>query len=282
MIIFKKARDLAQHLKTLKLKGKTLGFVPTMGALHEGHLSLIQISKAHSDISVVSIFVNPTQFNDKEDFDKYPITTETDLELLERQAVEILFLPSVEEIYPTGYQANNYELGALENVLEGSFRPGHFQGVCQVLDRLLSITQPDLMVMGQKDYQQIMVVKKMIELTDKPVQLIIGPTLRDQSGLAKSSRNTRLTPEQKTQAKALFQSLNYVRDHLKVGVDLEKLTRQAANQLLANGFLRFDYFSVCRQGDLTPIREYQPGLSLIILVAAYIGNVRLIDNILVS
>lgn len=282
MIIFKKANDLAKYLKALKKEGNQIGFVPTMGALHEGHLSLIQLSREQFDISVVSIFVNPTQFNDKEDFQKYPVTTESDIQLLELNEADILFFPNIDEIYPTDYQSIKYDLGDLENMLEGAYRPGHFQGICQVLDRLLRIIEPDSIIMGQKDYQQIKVVQKMIELTDKSIPLIIGPTLREHSGLAKSSRNARLTSVEKNQAKVLYQALKGIRDQLKEGADLKDLTRQAADLVLEHGFHKYDYFSICRREDLKAINEFQSGIPLIILAAAYIGNVRLIDNILVS
>lgn len=255
--------------------------MPTMGALHEGHLSLIQLSRQKTDISVVSIFVNPTQFGDKEDFEKYPVTMENDIQLLEQHKVDLLFAPTVDEVYPADYQTKTYDLGHLETILEGRFRPGHFQGVCQVLDRLATIIQPNFIIMGQKDYQQIKVVQKMIELTGKDIALIAGPTLREPSGLAKSSRNTRLTQKEKQQAPILYQAMNSIKDQLTEAVDLEKLCQKAADLVLTHGFHKYDYFSICQRDDLTRLKDYKSGTALIILAAAYIGNVRLIDNIIV-
>src|SRR6476469_4861359 len=165
MTIFKRISDLSEHLNMLRSAQKTIGFVPTMGALHEGHLSLINTSKLKCDVTVCSIFVNPTQFNDPADFEKYPITIEKDIELLIRNGCDVLFLPSIVEMYPEGTsQTERYDLGELEDRLEGFYRPGHFQGVCRIVDKLLSAVQPDQLFMGQKDFQQCMVIKRLIEL----------------------------------------------------------------------------------------------------------------------
>src|SRR5690242_6983731 len=174
MIVFKKAADLSRHISLLKEENKTIGFVPTMGALHRGHLSLIEASKDQCDVTVCSIFVNPTQFNDPKDFEKYPITIEQDIKLLTQKDTDILFLPSVDEIYPDGvHHLAIYDLGALETVLEGKYRPNHFQGVCQVMDRLLHIVQAEKLFMGRKDYQQCLVVSRLIEIKGIPTNLSI-------------------------------------------------------------------------------------------------------------
>src|SRR5690348_11900589 len=176
MIIFKKALALQNKLKQLKKSKEKIGFVPTMGALHDGHLALIEQSKSVDTTTVCSIFVNPTQFNDKKDFEKYPVTIENDIYLLEKSNTNILFLPSVDEIYPEGLATNfSYDLGFLETILEGFYRPGHFQGVCRVMDKLLNIVQPDDLFMGQKDYQQCMVIKRLIELNKISTQLHVVP-----------------------------------------------------------------------------------------------------------
>ncbi|RYD35278.1 MAG: hypothetical protein EOP86_08905 [Verrucomicrobiaceae bacterium] len=187
MILFKRATDLREHLEKQRKKGKKIGFAPTMGALHDGHISLVEASRKENDLSAVSIFVNPTQFNDPADYAKYPVTLEKDISLLEAAGCDVLFLPPVEEMYPSGQMLKKkYELGYLESLLEGSFRPGHFQAVCQIVHRLLEVVQPDNLYMGQKDYQQCMVVKKLLELTGlgNSVELHISPTLREKSGLA--------------------------------------------------------------------------------------------------
>src|SRR5215217_1370627 len=179
MIIFKQARQLTLHIESLRNNGKTIGFVPTMGALHQGHLSLIEHSKQKSDVTVCSIFINPTQFNNPEDFLKYPVTQEQDILLLANASCDILFLPQKEEIYQPGFEPKHYELGYLETILEGLHRPGHFQGVCQVVDILLNIVQPHFLFLGQKDYQQCMVISTLLELRGSKEKLIFVPTIRE-------------------------------------------------------------------------------------------------------
>ena len=201
MIILKSATEVARFVMEKHKNGAVIGLVPTMGALHQGHISLLEKSKQLSSITVSSIFVNPTQFNNASDFEKYPITIEKDIDMLEAAGCDMLFLPSVFEMYPYGTaKLPNYNLGFLETVLEGKFRPGHFQGVCQVVDRLLNIILPDLLFLGQKDYQQCMVIGKMKELVKINTQIIICPTLREPNGLAMSSRNLRLTSDEKKKA----------------------------------------------------------------------------------
>ncbi len=208
MILFRRSDDLSKWLNQETASGKSIGFVPTMGALHAGHISLITISKKETDITVCSIFVNPTQFNDPKDFQKYPITLEKDIALLEAAGVDILFLPGVSELYPTGTaNLEHYDLGQLENLLEGKYRPGHFQGVCQVMYRLLHLVRPDHLFMGQKDYQQCMVVQRLLTLLGLPIQLHRCPIIREADGLAMSSRNQRLSPAQRANATAIYRAL---------------------------------------------------------------------------
>src|SRR5215212_8351624 len=167
MIIFKTPDALSGHINQQKKSGKKIGFVPTMGALHEGHLSLIGVAKKPNDLTICSIFVNPTQFNNPEDFKLYPVTIEKDIEQLIRAGCDILFLPSVDEMYPAGHSKKHYPLGRIETILEGYYRPGHFQGVCQIVDRLLDIVRPDNLYLGQKDFQQCMVIRKLLQLLGK-------------------------------------------------------------------------------------------------------------------
>jgi pantoate--beta-alanine ligase len=207
MIIFKTAADINNYLKDVSTS-ETIGFVPTMGALHEGHLSLIRKAKANKHYTVCSIFVNPTQFNDKNDFEKYPSTIDNDIAFLIENECDVLFLPSVEEIYPEGMEiAQHFELGHLNSILEGRFRKGHFNGVAQVVSRLLQIVQPQHLYLGQKDFQQCMVIKRLLETDGKEheIQLHICPTLREQDGLAMSSRNTRLNNAQRKLAGVIYQ-----------------------------------------------------------------------------
>jgi pantoate--beta-alanine ligase len=222
MILLKKAEDLSRWLEKRRSEGRTIGFVPTMGALHEGHISLIDISKKAMDITVCSIFVNPTQFNDPKDFQKYPITIEKDILMLEQAGTDVLYLPELSDIYPGGVtDLEQYDLGSLETLLEGAFRPGHFQGVCQVMRRLLEAVRPDGLFMGQKDYQQCMVVRRLLEIMGMPPVLHPSPIIREADGLAMSSRNVRLTTEQRAKATTIYQALIWLKEAWTAGVGQE-------------------------------------------------------------
>ncbi|MBN9383692.1 MAG: pantoate--beta-alanine ligase [Chitinophagaceae bacterium] len=268
MILLKKVADLSRWLEKQRLAGKSIGFVPTMGALHAGHISLIDISKKNAKATICSIFVNPTQFNDPKDFQKYPITIEKDILLLEQAGTDALFLPEEAEIYPEGVKGlEKYDLGRLESLLEGAFRPGHFQGVCQVMRRLLEAVRPDHLFMGQKDYQQCMVIRRLLEIMELPTLLHPCPIVREEDGLAMSSRNMRLSEDQRKKAPAIYQSLL----HLKNGWTIEK----TVSFLESNGF-RVDYVSVADPVTLEPQpAQVRPSIALI---AAFIGEIRLIDN----
>ena len=277
MIIFKKAGEASSYLRGRQAEGRRLGFVPTMGALHDGHLSLVRAARAGNDLVACSIFVNPTQFNNAQDFQHYPITIEKDIERLLASGCDVLFLPSVEEVYPPGHEKKHYDLGPLENRLEGRFRPGHFQGVCEVVDRLLSIIGPDNLYMGQKDFQQCLVVRRLLELLNKEeeIELTVVPTEREVSGLAMSSRNLRLSDEERTAAAAIPAELNWIRTHLG-DQPLRDLEQSAAEHLASQGF-SVDYVAVAQASDLAPGTSlHQP---LVALAAASLGAVRLIDNL---
>ena len=195
MILFKTILPLQARIRRLKEAGKSIGFVPTMGALHAGHISLIGESRSKTDITVCSIFINPKQFNDVRDFEKYPKTIEQDILLLEKSGADMIFMPAVDEIYPADKnEIPHYDLGYLEEILEGFYRPGHFQGVCRVVHRLLTIVHPDMLFLGQKDYQQYMVIRQMMNDCTISTPIHICPTLREPDGLAMSSRNMRLSP----------------------------------------------------------------------------------------
>jgi pantoate--beta-alanine ligase len=278
MIIFKKKSDLTGWLQQQKKQNDSIGFVPTMGALHEGHIFLIRSSVKETAITVASIFINPTQFNDPKDFEKYPVTIERDIELLEKAGCTALFLPSVNEIYPPAESSHeHYELGYLETVLEGKFRPGHFQGVCKVMHRLLSIVQPHHLFMGQKDYQQCMVIKKLIALSHFNTQLHICPTLREKEGLAMSSRNLRLTAEQKEKALAIYESLLYLQREYRYK-SFNELKENATQYLLEAGFAKVDYVELANANDLSLINEWDKHSTVVALIAAFMGDIRLIDN----
>ena len=283
MIICKTIDSLQAVLKPLSKMNEGIGFVPTMGALHEGHLSLIGSSKKNSGTTVCSIFVNPTQFNDAKDFEKYPITIQNDIVLLEAAQCDVLFLPSVAEIYPEELVTNHhYELGFIETVLEGSHRPGHFQGVCQVVQRLLAIVQPNEIFLGQKDYQQCMVIKKLTTLLGLyATNVIIGKTVRETSGLAMSSRNMRLSDADKQKATAIFIVLNYVQQNIQ-SEPLSPLLLNAQDQIRLAGFEKIDYVAICNASTLEPIVNWDGKEKLVVLVAAFLSGVRLIDNIIIN
>lgn len=282
MLIFKTQQDLEQELK--KHSGKVIGFVPTMGALHDGHISLIKKSKQTAEITVCSVFVNPTQFNDKSDFEKYPVTIHEDIALLESVNCDILFLPSVQAMYPGGMELKTkYQLGFLENILEGEFRPGHFQGVCQVVDNLLQMVMPDYLIMGAKDYQQCMVIQKLLQSKQEfsKIKLVISPIVREGSGLAKSSRNKRLSENDLTKATAIFKALHFVKDNLRKG-NIHSLLQQATEQLLGAGFEKIDYVAIADANSFELINNWNEKQNAVILIAAFLNGVRLIDNIVVT
>lgn len=277
MILFKKTDDLHRYLARKRNAYQKIGFVPTMGALHEGHLSLLEKSTRFNECTVCSIFVNPTQFNDPADFKKYPVTLEKDISLLEHQKTDILFLPGVDEIYHDGTtQQHHYDLGEIEHKLEGHYRPGHFQGVCQVMHRLLNIVQPDNLYMGRKDYQQCMVIKKLQALIDSQSVLHVCATQREADGLALSSRNLRLNEQARAAAPAIYQALLQIKRGLQTG-PLAPLVSEAKKLLEQHGF-RIDYVTVADSTTLDEVQEWDGRQSLTALIAAYIHEVRLIDN----
>ena len=281
MIIIKQAARLQEYLTQQAKKGLISGFVPTMGALHQGHLSLIAESRKHAGITVCSIFVNPTQFNDPKDFDKYPKTLEQDILLLEKAGTDILFLPSVNEMYPDGLtNLEHYDLGYLETILEGKFRPGHFQGVCQVMYRLLKLVQPDLLFMGQKDYQQCMVVKRLLAIMGSKTKLVPSPTVRENSGLAMSSRNMRLNAGQRGEAAAISQTLQFINENL--GQQSLSSLKEAATEKLQQAGFKVDYVEIANADTLEPMEAWDGQAPLVALVAAFLGDIRLIDNMILT
>ena len=282
MIIFKKAVALQTFLAKKKDEGAKIGFAPTMGALHNGHVSLIRESKKQDTISVASIFVNPTQFNDQRDFEKYPVTLEKDILLFETEGCDVLFVPGIDEIYPEGTRnLRHYDLGFLDTVLEGKFRPGHFQGVCQVVHRLLEIVDPDNLYLGQKDYQQCMVIKKLIDITGQSnIKANICPTLREQDGLAMSSRNARLAPGDRLNAATISRALRYIKENIEPG-SLRSLKEKARTMLQQNE-LKPDYIEIADAGTLQLIDDWDGQKKMVTLAAAYLNGVRLIDNMVIN
>ncbi|MGN7787774.1 pantoate--beta-alanine ligase [Niabella sp. 22666] len=282
MKVFKKIKDIQDYLQRQKEKKLNIGFVPTMGALHQGHLSLLEACKASCDIAVVSIFVNPTQFNDKNDLEKYPRTIEKDMTLLIGADCDVLFYPEAEGIYPPGEITRIYDLQSLENLFEGAYRPGHFQGVCQVVDRLFSIVQPHTVFFGQKDYQQCMVIKRLIATTPSfhSIDMTIVPTMRESDGLAMSSRNMRLSEEEKQVAPTIYQTLLFLKEAIEAG-PLTHIKKTATLKLSEKGFM-VDYVGIADAYTLEPIDEWDGQKPLVALIAAFLGQVRLIDNLVIA
>jgi pantoate--beta-alanine ligase len=283
MIIFKKPADIQNFIKPSKLANKKIGFTPTMGALHAGHISLVEAAKKENDIVISSIFVNPTQFNDPEDFKKYPITLDKDIAMFESAGCNVLFIPTINDIYPGG--TNNlryYDLGYLETVLEGKFRPGHFQGVCQVVHRLLEIVMPDNLYLGQKDYQQCMVIKRLIQLVglDSKIKVNICPTLREDDGLAMSSRNVRLSSDERKKATTISAALQFIKQNIKEE-NISPIKEKARQMLLEKDF-KIDYAEIADANTLEIIENWDGKQKIVALVAAFFGNVRLIDNMVLN
>ena len=281
MIIFKKRIDISNYIVNYKKTSGKIGFIPTMGALHKGHISLIEASKRTDTLTICSIFVNPTQFNNTADFEKYPVTIEKDIDMLEKAGCNVLFLPSVEEIYPADSSTTlPYELGFIETVLDGKYRPGHFQGVCNVVQRLLDIVQPNTIYLGQKDYQQCIIIKKLTELIQSPTQIIICPTLRESDGLAMSSRNMRLTSVERMKAVKISEVLLFIKQEIKPG-NLQDLKQRCINYLTNEGY-NVDYVEIADATNLILLQNWDGKTKLVALVAAFLNEVRLIDNRIVN
>lgn len=281
MIILKHSSDLRSYLRSIRSSSGRIGFVPTMGALHEGHLSLIGESKPLTELTVCSIFVNRTQFNNSDDFDKYPITIESDIRLLESHGCDVLFMPDEKEIYPdAASKEKHFDLGYLETILEGKYRPGHFQGVCLIVEKLLNIAEPNILFLGQKDFQQCLVIKRLIKLMQKNIEVRVVPTRRQADGLAMSSRNLRLNPSERARAPQLYEALTFIKENLN-GAAFSVLKNQAIASLENQGF-SVDYLELANENDLQIVTEPQQKDNQVILVAAFLNEVRLIDNLLIN
>ena len=277
MEIVHTVRDLQASLSALRAQGKTVGLVPTMGALHAGHASLVKRSVAENDATVVSVFVNPTQFNDKTDLEKYPRTLEADCRLLDECGATIAFAPSVEEVYPEP-DTRHFSYAPLDTVMEGKYRPGHFNGVCQVVSKLFDMVKPDRAYFGEKDFQQLAIIREMVRQMHFPLQIVGCPIVREADGLALSSRNKRLTPEQRIQAlqisKTLFASVDYAKTHTVA--ETCKLVEDSIAQ--APG-LRLEYFELVDGNTLQAIADWKDTTYPVGCITVFCGEVRLIDNI---
>lgn len=275
MKTFNTILQIQEYINNAKTQGKTIGFVPTMGALHQGHLSLVQAARNDNDIVIVSIFVNPTQFNNPDDLKKYPRTIKVDSAMLEKEKCDAIFYPSVEEMYPEEV-LTEYNFGELKNVLEGEFRPGHFNGVAVVVKKLFDIIPAHKAYFGKKDFQQLAIIRKLVEIEKIPISIIACDTMRENDGLAMSSRNIRLTASEKKIAPRIYKTLNMIKQSRgeKEPAELEAL----AIQELGDEF-KPEYFKIADGHSLQPIKQWSDTDYPIALVAAFLGNVRLIDNL---
>lgn len=279
--IIEKASELKEFVNQQKREGHSVGFVPTMGALHKGHLSLVRNASKKTDVVVVSIFVNPTQFNDKSDLEKYPRTLEEDMKKLKSSGVDIVFSPQVKEIYPNGdNEGADINLGGLDAMMEGAFRPGHFKGVAQVVKRLLDIVNPDMLFMGQKDFQQFTIIDFMIKSLNIKTKLVVCPIIRETNGLAMSSRNERLSPETRSLAGIIYKTLKSAKRQI-FSKSPETISATAMIKLNSKPFDP-EYFTIVDGFNLTPVKDFDSSKYLVACVAVWADGVRLIDNIILK
>ena len=278
MQVHKDVKSLKENISALKEKNLTIGFVPTMGALHEGHLSLIKCAKEKSDIVVVSIFVNPTQFNNSEDLENYPITLKDDIKLLEDEQCDILFCPETSEMYPEGNITKKYPLNGLDKSLEGEKRPGHFDGVCTIVHHLFDVVKPNKAFFGEKDFQQLAIIKQLVKILALEIDIVDCPTVRDADGLAKSSRNKLLSASERKKASLIYETLKKAKSLFpeKEIVDIKCIVGNEINRCKE---MTLEYVEIVNPENLKPLENGNTIKKAHILIAAYLGNVRLIDNL---
>jgi pantoate--beta-alanine ligase len=275
------AKQLREYLDNQRSQSLSIGFVPTMGALHEGHISLLERSRQENECNVVSIFVNPTQFDRAEDLSNYPRTEEEDAERLEQAGCQVLFYPTVDEIYPNGAEvSDHFDFNGLDVGMEGDHRPGHFAGVAQVVKNLLEIVEPDHIYMGQKDYQQYRIIDALVKLLNMSVEVRMCPIIREPDGLAMSSRNMRLSEEEREQAQAISAALFNARAQCQDLAPLKVADQGMEALVLAEG-VNPEYFEVVDADSLQVLESWEGVHRVLIAAAAFVGPVRLIDNVLV-
>ena len=286
MLIFDKISNIKGHLSDFRIRNKTIGFIPTMGALHKGHISLIENAKRDNNIVVCSIFVNPTQFNDKKDLEKYPRSPEKDKKMLLDSQCDVLFMPSIEEIYPSnklttsGQQlVEKINMGNLTEVLEGKHRPGHFKGVMQIVNELFEIVNPNNAYFGQKDFQQLVVIKRMVQQLNLPLNIVGCPIIRENDGLAMSSRNELLSQEERKTAPLIYQTLVKVKE-LSNKLSINKIKEIVKKEISKSKLIQLEYFEIVNTESLIPIQNFAETKEKIACIAVKLGNIRLIDNII--
>ena len=278
MKIFKKRDQLKSFLEESKKNRKTIGFVPTMGALHKGHLFLIEQAKKKNALVVASIFVNPTQFNNQEDLDNYPKTLEKDIELLESVSCDVLFAPTVSEIYHQNIVSEKFDFDGLEHQMEGKFRPGHFDGVGTIVKTLFEIVSPNNAYFGEKDFQQLQIIKKLVAKNQLPISIKGCAIFRENDGLAMSSRNARLTAEQRNVAPLIYKVLKKVKKKFQEET-IEEIVEWVENQFKNHPILQLDYFTIADEKSLKSINMKEIHTKYRDFMAVFAGNIRLIDNI---
>jgi pantoate--beta-alanine ligase len=277
MLITEEIGALRAFLEDCRQKGQRIGFVPTMGALHDGHVSLVQKAKSRCDVVVCSIFVNPTQFNESADFDRYPRDIETDAKKLEPAGCNAVFAPAVDFIYPSDHVAKTIEMGSLAEVMEGVFRPGHFKGVVEVVARLFDIVEPDAACFGEKDFQQLAVIRQLVAQHEYPIEIIPCAIIREENGLAMSSRNALLTADQRAQAAILHETLMEMKERSQY-LNPDEVEDFGAEALKSKSFLELEYMKVANSATLLPMFRWHECDSARAFVVARFGEVRLIDN----
>lgn len=278
MKIIRTVKELKEAVSALKSEGKSVGLVPTMGALHDGHISLVERARTGNDAVVVSVFVNPTQFNNPDDLRTYPRTEDADCHRLEKAGVDIAFIPSVEEMYPEP-DTRVFDLGPVAAVMEGAMRPGHFNGVAQVVSRLFAMVNPDCAYFGEKDFQQIAVIRRMVELEKFPIEIVACPIKRESDGLALSSRNVRLSAHQREVAPNIHRVMEESLAYKASGASLKDVKRRVIDEINAYPEMEVEYYEIVNAADMQPVAEWSDCDEAVGCITVYLGDVRLIDNI---
>ncbi len=278
MKIIRTVKELMEAVSALKSEGKSVGLVPTMGALHDGHISLVERARTGNDAVVVSVFVNPTQFNNPDDLRTYPRTEDADCHRLEKAGVDIAFIPSVEEMYPEP-DTRVFDLGPVAAVMEGAMRPGHFNGVAQVVSRLFAMVNPDRAYFGEKDFQQIAVIRRMVELEKFPIEIVACPIKRESDGLALSSRNVRLSAHQREVAPNIHRVMEESLAYKTSGASLKDVKRRVIDEINAYPEMEVEYYEIVNAADMQPVAEWSDCDEAVGCITVYLGDVRLIDNI---
>ena len=278
MKIVRTVDELTALRNSNSLKGKRLGFVPTMGALHEGHASLIRRSVKENDCTMVSVFVNPRQFNDPNDYKNYPITTDADIALLESVKCDILYLPTADDIY-NGYDGCKMDFHGLDRMYEGEFRPGHFQGVVDIVYRLFDLVKPDFAYFGEKDFQQVAIIKLMVKQKNLPLTIVPCPIVREENGLAKSSRNRLLTAEQLEVAPQIYKIISETCAEIPESQTPDTIIETLKNKIDSVKFMKMEYAAFCNSETLELLNQFDKKIGTRLCIAVWCGNIRLIDNI---